>query len=177
MDGVPRKTLEKLEKNLEGYLSAVIMVIYTFVILLTIFSRYFTLGFAAAWVQEVVLGGFIWLAWLSVAYVMRHDDHLRFTLFRRNFSNRSQYGVYALEWIGWLIFAGVVFWFSLPILEQRIESGATITGTEFPKFLTYLAVPVGFGVILLRTIQQGVIVTRQYLAEGEIEMEEGLEDI
>jgi TRAP-type C4-dicarboxylate transport system permease small subunit len=166
-----RQLFRDLERNLEGYLSTAIMGIYTVIILYTILARYLGGQFSAAWVQEVVIGGFIWLGWLSTAYVVRQDEHLRFSFFREDFSPRREYVLYWLEWIGWFIFAGVIFRFSLDTLQFRMSSGATITGTSVPKFLIFLAVPVGFGMILLRVAQQAVIITRKFRAGEELTIE------
>jgi len=171
-----RQLLSTVERHFEGYVASIIMFAYTAIILFTIITRTLNLDVNTTWVQAVDIGGFVWLGWLAVAYAIRHDGHLRFTFFRERFSSRANYVVYWAEWLSWLAFAGVIFWFSLPILELRMSSGTTIVGTPIPRYLTYLAIPAGFGLILVRLGQQAVIVTRRYLDGDELTLESGFDD-
>ncbi|WP_254838896.1 TRAP transporter small permease [Natronomonas marina] len=164
-----------VERNLEGYVSTVLMLSYTAIILYTVVLRTLGIQIQQLYIQEVVIGGFIWLGWLSVSYVIRTDGHLRFTYFSKDYSARKTYVVYVVEWICWLVFAGIIFWFALDVLQTRIDSGGRITGTDVPSYLLYLSVPVGFGMILLRVLQQAVIVTNQFRRGKEIGIAENPE--
>ena len=161
-----------IEQNLEGYASTVLMLAYTAIILYTVVLRTFGFQIQQLYIQEVVIGSFIWLGWLSVSYVIRTDGHLRFTYFSKDYSARRKYIVYVVEWVCWLVFAGVIFWYSLDVLQTQMGSGGRITGTNVPSYLLYLAIPVGFGMILLRVLQQAVIVTRKFRAGERLQIQE-----
>jgi TRAP-type C4-dicarboxylate transport system permease small subunit len=148
----------RIERNLELYLGGTLLVLYGLVIGFSVVQRTLT-GEQALWAQESAIGMFVWVAWLSVAYVIRNEDHLRFTMVLSGLSNVGRYLVYWVEWLCWLAFAGVVFVYSLPVLGTFRSRGATITGTPIPDAVTYLAVTVGVGLVLLRVVEQMLWVT------------------
>ncbi|MFB6196418.1 MAG: TRAP transporter small permease [Haloplanus sp.] len=147
-----------LERDFELYLGGTLLVVYGLVIGFSVIQRTLT-GEQALWAQESAIGMFVWVAWLSVAYVIRNEDHLRFTMVLSRLSNRGRYLVYWIEWLCWLGFAGVVFVYSLPVLRRFLSRGATITGTPVPDAVTYLAVTVGIGLVLFRVVEQMLWVT------------------
>lgn len=163
-----RPTLRKIERNFETYLAIVAIVVYTLIILNKIVSRTFYPWLVVTWQEEVTIGLFIWAAWLATASLVRKDGHIRFSLFVQEFSNRRVYAVYVIEWILWLLLAGVVVYFSIDWIQQYVESGSDIIGTAVPKYFLYLSVPVGYGLIVVRVLQQAVIVTRKYRAGEEL---------
>jgi len=166
-------TLSYWEKHLERNISIVMIGVYSTMTLINVISRALTGEQAIFGALSITLGLFIWVAWLSAAYVVRLDGHLRFSFFRQEFSNRLSYVVYWIEWLLWIAFAAIVFWFSIPVTTRYLESGAQISSTPIPQFLTYLAIPIGFGLILLRIGQKMVSITRRYMAGEDISIEEG----
>jgi TRAP-type C4-dicarboxylate transport system permease small subunit len=150
-----------LERNLELYLGGTLLVVYGLIIGFAVIQRTAT-GEQALWAQESAIGMFVWVAWLSVAYVIRTEDHLRFTLVLSNLSNTGRYLVYWVEWLCWIAFAGVVFVYSVPVFRGFLDRGGTITGTAVPDAVTYLAVTVGVGLVLFRVAEQIAWVTYAY---------------
>ena len=160
--------LREIEENLERYLATVVILVYTAIILNLIVGRIIYPDIYIPWQQEVIIGLFIWAAWLSVASVVRKDGHIRFTMFLDKFSARGVYVVYWIEWLLWLLLAGVVLWFAPEWIGRAVSSGADIIGTSVPKYVLYLSVPVGWGLVMFRVLQQIVIVTRKYRAGEEL---------
>lgn len=142
--GVYETLLTTLDEKLEMYLGIVLLLGYTAIILADIFRRTF-LGTQSVWGLAIVQGMFVWLAWLSAAYAVRHNAHIRFTLLLQRASNRITYAVYLIEWALWLIVGGVIFRYSLTVLNDYLVSGAEVVGTPVPRYVLYLAVPFVFG--------------------------------
>lgn len=164
--------LKDVLDNFEGYLSGALLLVYLFVILYDVGTR--NLGTPPVWGQQIVLGMFIWLAWLSTAYAVRTNSHLRFTLVFERLSQRGVYAVYVIEWVLWVAFAGIIFWYSLEITANVIETGTTVVGLPIPVWLFRISIPVGFGLILIRVAQRAVITTRAFRAGEEIGADIGL---
>lgn len=160
--------LRDVEQNLESYLTMVLILAYTTLIVYRILSRTVGVGRVGPWLQEVVIGLFIWAAWLSVASLVRQDAHIRFTTVIQRFPRWGVYLVYWVEWALWLALAGIIFRYSIPYIGLFVGTGSTITGTAVPLYYLHLAIPVGFGLILVRVFQQIVIVTRKYRAGEEL---------
>jgi len=171
-DREPETPLGRIERDLELYVAGSLLVIYGLLIGFSVIQRTLT-GEQALWAQEITIGMFVWVAWLSVAYVIRNEDHLRFTLVLSRLSNRSRYLLYWIEWVLWIAFAGTVFVYSVPVLGDFIQRRATITGTSVPDAVTYLAVTVGFGFVLLRVAQQAVSVTLAFRRGEDVTHSEG----
>jgi TRAP-type C4-dicarboxylate transport system permease small subunit len=159
--------LGPVERNLELYVGGTLLVVYGLVIGLSVVQRTLT-GEQALWAQESAIGMFVWVAWLSVAYVIRNEDHLRFTMVLSTLSNTGRYVVYWVEWLCWLAFAGVVFRYSIPVLGDFLDRGATITGTAVPDAVTYLAVTVGIALVFFRIAEQMVWVTYAFRRGDDI---------
>ena len=114
--------LGPVERNLELYIGGTLLVLYGLVIGFSVIQRTLT-GEQVLWAQESAIGMFVWVAWLSVAYVIRNEDHLRFTMVLSGLSNTGRYVVYWVEWLCWLAFAGVVFVYSLPVFGDFLSRG------------------------------------------------------
>lgn len=163
---------KRVVDNFEGYLAALLLFVYLLIILYDVLSRNF--GKPPVWGQEVVLGLFIWLAWLSTAYAVRTNSHLRFTLLFERLPQRGVYAVYVVEWLLWLVFAGIIFWYSLDITANVMETATTVVGLPIPVWLFRASIPVGFGLILVRVAQRAFVTTRAFRAGEEIGVDIGL---
>jgi len=160
------------ERNLELYLGGTLLVAYGLVIGFSVIQRTLT-GEQALWAQESAIGMFVWVAWLSVAYVIRNEDHLRFTMVLSGLSNTGRYVVYWVEWCCWLAFASVVFVYSLPVFGDFLSRGGTITGTPVPDAVTYLAVTVGIALVLFRVAEQMLWVSYAFRRGDDITSADG----
>jgi TRAP-type C4-dicarboxylate transport system permease small subunit len=171
-NSLTRRNAKHVVDNFEGYASAVILFSYLFIIVYGIVTR--QLGKAPVWGQDVVIGLFVWLAWLSTAYAVRTNSHLRFTLLFQKLSSRGVYIVYAVEWILWLVFAGIIFRFSIDPTLGAVEAGTTVVGLPLPVWLFRLSIPVGFALILIRVAQQAVLKTQAYRAGEDLRTDLGI---
>lgn len=168
--------LRTLERKFELYLGVVFVLALTVLILADIVNRNVN-GRSFLWLRPGVIGIMVWLTWVAAAGAIRNNSHLRFTLVYERLPRTGKYLAHVVEWITWLVFAGVIFRFSIPIIQRKMEINALILGTPLPKWLIYLGVPVGFGLIIVRVLQQAYLVTRDFLEGEEISYEEvsGLE--
>ena len=163
-----RRAVERAFTHLEGIVALAILAVYTAIIALDVVQR--TLwGGSFTWSLDIVLGLFTWMTWLSAAFAVRHQSHLRFTLLRKKLSNRANYAMYWLEYVAWIVVMGLVLRFSVPIFRNRWETGQVVVGTEFvPAALLYLAVPVGMALLMVRATEQIVRVRRAYRRGADI---------
>ena len=116
----------------------------------------------------IVLGMVGWMSWIAVAYGVRSRSHLRFTLIREGLSMRANMFVYVIEWVLWLIIAGVLVWFGIQETITAFESGSKIVGLRWPRWILLAAVPAGAAATIVRTIQQIVMIVREYRAGEDI---------
>jgi len=155
--------LSSLEQNFEGYIAIIMVGIYWVIIVWNILAR--NLIGSQHQIPDslsITLGLIAWVGWLSAAWGIRKQAHLRFLLVRDRFSRQMQYVSFVIEWVLWLLINGIVLWLAIPIAQTRISSAATTPQLAIPTWLFYLSIPVGFTLIILRTLQQSYIVTKRY---------------
>jgi TRAP-type C4-dicarboxylate transport system permease small subunit len=148
-------------RDFEGYLSLLLMLAYTVIILRDVITRTVS-GSTEPWSLEISLGLFAWLAWLSCSFAVKHQSHFRFTLLRSGTSPTLNYLLYWIEWILWIVIMGLVLRYSVPVLQSYLLSQRTVVGTDLPTALLYLSVPVGMVLIIFRVLQQMYVVTGRY---------------
>lgn len=107
---------------------------------LGVFFRY-VLNNALPWAEEADRYLFIWLSFVGASITMRHKAHIAVDLLVR-YIRPNLRGYFALlAQFCVLVFLGVVFWASLPVIELTSETRAT--ATDIPMSWVYLAVPTG----------------------------------
>jgi TRAP-type C4-dicarboxylate transport system permease small subunit len=117
---------------------------------LGVFCRY-VLNDALPWAEEADRYLFIWLSFVGSSITMRHKAHIAVDLLLRYVS--PAWGrVLALVGQGCvLVFLGVVFWASAPVIELTSETRAT--ATDIPMSWVYIAAPVGCVLIAVETLR------------------------
>lgn len=145
----------------EYYGAVLALVTYATILLVNVLMRTF-FGSQIALGQEVVLGLFAWSTWLGAAYVVKTHQHLRFTGVITKLSNRWTYAVLWVEWILWLVFSAVAVRYSVDVVRDYQTSNAVLTATDIPTAVMFASVPVGFGLIVLRVLEQVIVVSREF---------------
>jgi TRAP-type C4-dicarboxylate transport system permease small subunit len=160
--------VRRVEENFEGYLALVLLAGYSSIILYNIAARYF-FGSQFSGGLSLILGAVVWLTWVTSAWAVRQNSHLRFSLFRQTVSQRFSYVIYWIEWIIWLGFIGAIFWTSIAELRALADSGAKVVGLSIvPRWSLYLGVVVGMVLHLVRVLQQMALITDMYLRGEDI---------
>lgn len=152
---------KRIEPKLEGYIAGLMIGIYSAIIIGEVIMRAL-FNTQTLWGFSVVLGIFAWVSWLTASLCIRTDSHLRFTLIRKNLSNRMNYLLRLLDVLFWFIVVGAVFYYSVDQLLVRASTGVMVEGTSVPTYLLYAAVPVGTGFMLMRAFQKVLIITKKY---------------
>lgn len=160
--------VRRLEENFEGYLALILLAGYSSIILYNITARYL-FGSQFSGGLSLILGAVVWLTWVTSAWAVRQNSHLRFSLFRQSVSQRSSYAIYWIEWIIWLGFIGAIFWTSIAEFQALVDSGAKVVGLSIvPRWSLYFGVVVGMALHLLRVLQQMALITDMYLRGEDI---------
>jgi TRAP-type C4-dicarboxylate transport system permease small subunit len=157
----------RIEKNIEAYIATILLSLYTILIIYDITLRV-VLNSQTLWGFSTVIGLFTWVSWLSASMCIRTDSHLRFTLLRKNLSNKQNFYLRILDVLSWWIVIGAVFYFSVFELTNRIFVGATVIGTSIPSYLFYLSVPVGTALMLFRSVQKIIRISNMYRSGNDV---------
>lgn len=153
--------MRDLNRNLEGYLSLVLLIVYTAVIAQDIFRRWF-LGSQTNWGLEVTLMLFTWMTWLAASFAIQRESHFRFTLIRERLSQKLNYYLHYLDTFLWVAISSAIIYYSYFELVSRMATPRNILGTPIPSYVAYIAIPVGFVLILFRAIQKLYVIRKRF---------------
>ncbi|WP_033069921.1 TRAP transporter small permease subunit [Thalassospira australica] len=106
------------------------------------------------------------IALMGMAYGMRHGGHVRVDFLYERLGVRARAIIDLFSAALMAILGGALIWFSIPYVEQSIMMGE---GSPDPgglpyRFLLKAFIPVGFGLLLVQAIAQGLINYREIIA-------------
>ncbi|PKR56286.1 TRAP transporter small permease subunit [Thalassospira lohafexi] len=106
------------------------------------------------------------IALMGMAYGMRHGGHVRVDFLYERLSPRAQAIIDLISAVLMAILGAALIWFSIPYVGQSIMMGE---GSPDPgglpyRFLLKSFIPIGFGLMFIQAIAQGLINYRQIIA-------------
>ncbi len=150
----------------EGVVNGVAVTLFAAMVTITavaVFFRY-VLNAALPWAEEADRYLFIWLSLVGASITMRRKAHIAVDVLVRYFKPRLRNGVALLSQVCVLVFLGVVFWASWPVIE--VTGQTRTTATDIPMSWVYLSVPVGCALIAVETLRL-MVETWKRRREGE----------
>ena len=137
----------------EGIINSATVGLFSAMVVVTtlgVFFRY-VLNNALPWAEEADRYLFIWLSFVGASITMRHKAHIAVDLLLRYASPAWHRRLVLMAQGCVLVFLGVVFWASLPVIELTSETRAT--ATDIPMSWVYIAAPVGCVLIAIETLR------------------------
>jgi TRAP-type C4-dicarboxylate transport system permease small subunit len=137
----------------EGAVNSVAVTLFGTMVVVTtlgVFFRY-VLNNALPWAEEADRYLFIWLSFVGASITMRHKAHIAVDLLLRYISPARARLLTLIAQAAVLVFLGLLFWASLPVLELTSETRAT--ATDIPMSWVYAAAPVGAVLIGIETLR------------------------
>lgn len=146
------KALLFLERYFERIILTASLSVMAAVLLAQVFMRYFMRS-PFVWSEELARYILVWAAILGVSLAVREGRHIRVDFLPMVLGPRSQTLFMVIAHLGVLVFSAVIVWESLPLIQRLRMIGQTSPALNVPMWTVYLAVPVGFGLTALRTLQ------------------------
>jgi TRAP-type C4-dicarboxylate transport system permease small subunit len=137
----------------EGIVNTAAVALFSAMVVVTtlgVFFRY-VLNNALPWAEEADRYLFIWLSFVGASITMRHKAHIAVDLLLRYVSPAWHRRLTLIAQGCILVFLGVVFWASLPVIELTSETRAT--ATDIPISWVYLAAPTGCVLMAIETLR------------------------
>ncbi|MFD1606968.1 TRAP transporter small permease [Oceanobacillus luteolus] len=142
-----------LDKKLEEWVLIISLIILVLIVFVQVLSRYF-LNYSFAWSEEIARYILIWVAWISVSYSIRRQEHLRIEFLKDRFSPTVQKYIELVVLILWFLFAIFLAIEGTNVILGIQSSGQTSPSIGMPMWIAYLAIPVGGLLMTIRLIQQ-----------------------
>ncbi len=147
-----RQILDALDRNAERYLMLTAYVFCCAVIIQDV-ARRFLLNYSAAWSQETAQYAFIYLGWIGAAYAVKERAHIRFDILQNKLPERMHGWIFIAGEIATIIFAAIALRYSMHTIGTLWQYGGTTPVLRVSKIWAEAAVPIGFALIVLRSVQ------------------------
>jgi len=148
------KNISKLLGYFENVFTSLLLISTTLVLFLNIIQRYF-LGRGFSWAEEYISYAMIWVTFLGISICVRQKAHVAMTLLIDSIKLITVKKIYqAVLSIVSILFCG---WFLYLGIKQVIflkEMGQTSPAMRLPMYVPYLAIPIGFGLMVVRLMEQ-----------------------
>ena len=144
--------LSALDRNAERYLMLACYVFCCAVIIQDV-ARRFLLNYSAAWSQETAQYAFIYLGWIGAAYAVKERAHIRFDILQNKLPARLHGWLFIAGEIATILFAVIALRFSMHTIATLWQYGAATPVLRVSKLWAEAAVPIGFVLIVLRSVQ------------------------
>lgn len=141
--------LRCLEKYLIGAmaLGAIVLVVTETVL------RYATPEYLTDWNGEMTVYLVGWALMLSLPALAARDQHVRADLLQQFFSRKITEFLDVFAVLVGIVFCGIILYAGIEVVQFGLRFGEiSDSSLQFPMWIFYLAVPVGYGISLLRYV-------------------------
>jgi TRAP-type C4-dicarboxylate transport system permease small subunit len=147
-----KRLLRELDANLERYL---MLVCYTFccTVIAQEVIRRFVLNYSSAWAEETARYAFIYLGWIGAAYAVKERAHIRFDILQNRCPERLHGWIFLAGEAATIVFAVIALYFTAHTIELLYRFGGATPVLRVSKIWAEAAVPIGFILIVIRSVQ------------------------
>ena len=146
--------------DLCGRLAAVLFVLIGVMITYEVVMRYAFFA-PTSWAEEMSRFFQIWAVYIAAAFILRHRHLIVITVVvdRLPRGGRLAAELFALAWIA--VFSAVALWYGVVTVVESIAVGRnTSTMLSVPQWMTEIAIPLGFGLLLLQCLLEAARLLR-----------------
>src|SRR5699024_1324931 len=140
-------------KALEEWVLMISLIFLVLLVFAQVITRYF-LNYSLGWSEELAKYILIWVAWISVSYSIRRQEHLRIEFLINRFRSSVQKYIEFIVLILWLFFAFFLAIVGTDVILGMRTSGQTSPSLGLPMWIAYLAIPAGGLLMTIRLIQR-----------------------
>lgn len=144
--------LRILDKNAERWALLVFYVMLVITMAVEVLRRE-VFSYSSIWGEEIVRYSFIYLAWIGAAAAVRERAHIRIDVLMHYLGPRAKALLYIFGDLVMLAVAvGALKW-SFETVQVSFEFGSVSHGLRVSMVWFLMAVPVGFGLMIVRLVQ------------------------
>ncbi|MGR3548497.1 MAG: TRAP transporter small permease [Roseovarius sp.] len=144
--------LSTLDRNLERWALLIFYMMLVVTMAIEVIRRE-VFAYSSVWGEEIVRYAFIYLAWIGAAAAVRERAHIRIDVIMHYVGPRMKAALYILGDLVMAAVAVVALYWSWETVMVSAKFGSVSAGLRVSMVWFLLAVPVGFGLMLLRLVQ------------------------
>ena len=131
------------------------LIFYTFICFVIVQEvvRRFLLNYSSAWAEEVARYAFIYLGWIGAAYAVRERAHVRFDILLSRVGPMTKGVLYIVGELATIVFACIALYWSTHTIQQLLHFEGTTPVLRINKAWFEAAVPIGFALVVWRSLQ------------------------
>lgn len=141
-----------LDRNAELYLIGTLYIYIITIIGIEVFRR-FVLNQSSVWGEEIARMMFIYLTWIGVSWGVYKRVHIRIDVLHQRLSEKFTGILYILGDLSILIFSYYAITLSIPVIQNALSYGATTAALRVNRAYFLIAIPLGFSLVVIRTLQ------------------------
>lgn len=144
---------EKVKYTFEGIFCALLLVIMTILMFTEIVARYI-FGSSFIWIEELTRYLFIWLTFISAAYVTATKSHIKVDVALAIFPKKVQPTIKKMGLLIWLILSIIITYVGFDYSITMLHVGGNSPTLGLAKGIVYLGIPIGYLLMSIRLITQ-----------------------
>jgi TRAP-type C4-dicarboxylate transport system permease small subunit len=125
---------------------------FCLIILVEVVRRY-VFGASSPWGEMTARYAFVYLTYVAAAEAIRHGRHIRIDIVPRSLAKSLRNWLELYFDLLTLLLAGLVIYYSLKLIEIQIAVGIVMTAADINMAFAQAALPLGWGLILIRILQ------------------------
>jgi TRAP-type C4-dicarboxylate transport system permease small subunit len=149
------RALVWVDENIEYWLNFVFYTFLTWIIVIEVFRRY-VFDSATTYGEETARYAFIWLAYVAAARGVKNRTHLAIDILPQSVGRTFRFWLFMLNDLCFFTLAVIIVWTSTRFVSTTIEYGQNFQGIDLPLWIAVSAIPVGWGLIMIRVIQRNI---------------------
>lgn len=153
--------LRWLDRNIENVIGVVLFILMTIFLTYQVTSRYF-LNLSLAWTEELSMYCLIWVCYIGASAAVRERKHLRITMAFESCSPKTRIKIDIFSNIVSCVFCAFLFVGTTEMLILILEGNQVSAGSGLPKWVPNLGLPVAFGLMVIRFVQDTACLVREY---------------
>ena len=147
-----RKILSLLNRG-EELLSASCLVVMTVLIASQVITRY-VFEYSFDWSEELARYLFIWSIYVGCSFAAKEDRHLEVTILRSIAGGKLAKPVTLISQALTVAFCLACGWWGIEMVRFLASTGQNTPALEIPVYWVFLSVPLGLGLMALRTLER-----------------------
>ncbi len=159
----------RIISRVEEVFSSICLGLMVVIISVQVFQRY-VLQSSLDWSEELSRYLFIWAVYVGCSFATREDRHLEVTIFRYAFGGKLAKFVTIASGLCTVIFCGCASVWGFQMVHFLAITGQKTPALEVQMYWVFLSVPVGMGLMGLRTLERlwGVVSGRIEISRIEM---------